>query len=46
MVVFNYISGPEFGDPRGGGLIVSAGTGVFFAVMGVALWRARDQFLN
>lgn len=44
MVVFNIISGPEFGDNRGGGLVGAVITGIIFMLPTVALWRARGAF--
>ena len=44
MVIFNIIAGPEFGDNRGGGPIASIIAGLFFSVLTVLLYRARNLF--
>jgi hypothetical protein len=44
MVIFNVIAGPEMGDGRGGGPIMSVIIGVFLAVLTYKLWRARPLF--
>jgi hypothetical protein len=46
MVVFNVISGPEFGDNRGGGPWAAVISGIIFSVPTIALWRARNAFGN
>jgi len=46
MIVFNIISGPAYGDPRGGGPIAAALIGVFLAVLTYHLWRAKPKFNN
>ena len=44
MVIFNIIAGPELGDGRGGGPIAAIGTGLFFSIPTVLLFRARILF--
>jgi hypothetical protein len=44
MVVFNIISGPDYGDPRGGGWLASLLTGAALATLTYYLWRAKPLF--
>jgi hypothetical protein len=44
MVIFNIIAGPESGDNRGGGPIASIIAGLFFSILTVLLYRARNLF--
>ena len=46
MALFNVISGPEFGDSRGGGPWAAVISGVVFSIPTIALWRARNTFGN
>jgi hypothetical protein len=44
MVIFNVIAGPELGDGRGGGPIAAVGTGIFFLIPTILLFRSRKLF--
>jgi len=44
MIIFNTIAGPEMGDGRGGGPIMSVIIGGFLAWLTWKLWQARELF--